>query len=69
MSHEFSTDILEIIFESFSLDEYNAFRIVCKTWHILLLDPKWYCIVRRNTPASYHPEKAITRDAQERIWW
>lgn len=56
MSHEFPTDILEILFESLALDEYNAFRIVCKTWHMFLLDPKWYRIVRRNTRLPITPK-------------
>ena len=55
-SHEIPTDILEILLESLALDEYNAFRIVCKTWHIFLLDPKWYRIVRRNTRLPITPK-------------
>lgn len=46
---EFPTDILEIVFGDLSLHDYNAFRHVCKTWHVVLLDTKWYRNVRRNT--------------------
>ena len=46
---ELPTDTMEIVFEGLGVNEYNAFRLVCKLWHTMFLHKKWYGVVRRNT--------------------
>lgn len=71
-SPELPTDTLQIVFETLALDEYNAFRLVCKTWRIVLIDRTWYRIIRRNTLLPITPEgqsRAMCKNGFAGIRW